>query len=167
MPNDIANNMADTIHQFEKELKDLREENKVLISECDRLIKEKGELLSKVSGGDVLRICQLEEQLEKAKELLKAAMEDMKILYEAGKDEGCLGIDYKWRYADAMDFIDAIPATDVQLVKHGRWIWDSNAPYREHGAYKCSNCDGHSDFEENYCPNCGARMDGGSYKNDI
>lgn len=32
------------------ELKELREENKVLISECDRLIKEKGELLSKVSG---------------------------------------------------------------------------------------------------------------------
>ena len=46
------------------ELKDLREENKVLTSECDRLIKEKGELLSKVSGGDVLRICQLEEQLK-------------------------------------------------------------------------------------------------------
>lgn len=29
------------------ELKDLREENKVLIQECDRLIKEKGKLLSK------------------------------------------------------------------------------------------------------------------------
>lgn len=27
------------------ELKDLREENKVLMQECDRLIKEKGELL--------------------------------------------------------------------------------------------------------------------------
>lgn len=50
------------------ELKDLREENKVLTSECDRLIKEKGELLSKVSGGDVLRICQLEEQLKDWKE---------------------------------------------------------------------------------------------------
>lgn len=83
-----------------QELKDLREENKVLTSECDRLIKEKGELLSKVSGGDILRICQLEEQLEKAKELLKAAMEDMKILYETGKDEGCIGIEFKWRYAD-------------------------------------------------------------------
>lgn len=83
-----------------KELKNLREENKVLTSECDRLIKEKGELLSKVSGGDILRICQLEEQLEKAKELLKAAMEDMKILYETGKDEGCIGIEFKWRYAD-------------------------------------------------------------------
>lgn len=32
------------------ELKDLRAENKVLISECDRLIKEKGELLRKVSA---------------------------------------------------------------------------------------------------------------------
>ena len=29
------------------EVKDLREENKVLIQECDRLIKEKGKLLSK------------------------------------------------------------------------------------------------------------------------
>ena len=82
------------------ELKDLREENKMLISECDRLIKEKGEILSKVSGGDVLRICQLEERLEKAKQLLKAAMGDIEILYETGKDEGCLGIEFKWRYAD-------------------------------------------------------------------
>ena len=69
----------------------------MLTIECDRLIKEKGELLSKVSGGDVLRICQLEEQLKdwkeefanlnkisygfykelkEAKRLLKAAIED-------------------------------------------------------------------------------------------
>lgn len=89
MPNDIANNMADTIHQLEKELKDLREENKVLISECDRLIKEKGELLSKVSGGDVLRICQLEEQLEKAKRLLKAAVEGYSFIGHITKDYAC------------------------------------------------------------------------------
>lgn len=48
---------------------------------------------------------------------------------------------------------------EAQPLKHGRWIWDSNAPHREHGAYKCSNCGCHSDFEENYCYNCGARMD--------
>ncbi|MCR4889155.1 MAG: hypothetical protein K5979_08280 [Ruminococcus sp.] len=92
-----------------KELKDLREENKVLMHECDRLIKEKGELLSKVSGGDVLRICQLEEQLKdwkeeyanlnkisygfyeelkEAKQLLKAAVEDYPDLTDM------------WRYAD-------------------------------------------------------------------
>jgi hypothetical protein len=47
---------------------------------------------------------------------------------------------------------------DVQPVKRGKWTWDSNAPHREHGAYKCSNCGCHSDFEENYCYNCGTRM---------
>lgn len=118
MPNDIANNMADTIHQLEKELKDLREENKVLISECDRLIKEKGELLSKVSGGDVLRICRLEEQLEKAKRLLKAAVPIINNTFpEVGSCWGCANYDEtkdeckggafeecsevcKWEYAD-------------------------------------------------------------------
>lgn len=51
------------------------------------------------------------------------------------------------------------PAADVQLVKRGRWIWDSNAPYRDYGAYKCSNCGSHIDFVENYCYNCGAKME--------
>ena len=94
--------------QFAKwltELKELREENKVLTSECDRLIKEKGELLSKVSGGDVLRICQLEEQLKhwkeeyanlnkisydfykelkEAKRLLKSAIDEWNLVCEWG-----------------------------------------------------------------------------------
>lgn len=73
------------------ELKDLREENKMLISECDRLIKEKEDLLSKVSGGDVLRICQLEEQLEKAKRLLKVAVEDIHELLCDRKDLDGIG----------------------------------------------------------------------------
>lgn len=33
--------------------------------------------MNKVSGGDILRICQLEEQIEKAKRLLKMAVEDL------------------------------------------------------------------------------------------
>ena len=98
------------------ELKDLREENKVLTSECDRLIKEKGELLSKVSGGDVLRICQLEEQLDKAKELLGLAVSDInytltnvdectKCLYCDAKTGDCSSTERcydvcKWKYAD-------------------------------------------------------------------
>ena len=64
--------------------KDLQEENKVLMQECDRLIKEKGELLSKVSGGDVLRICLIEEQLEKAKRLLKSAIDEWNLVCEWG-----------------------------------------------------------------------------------
>jgi len=45
--------------------KNLREENKVLTQECDRLIKEKGELLKK------------SEQIEEYKRLLKLAVEDI------------------------------------------------------------------------------------------
>lgn len=56
-------------------------------------------------------------------------------------------------------FEDTGLTADLNPVKLGRWIWDSNAPHREHGAYKCSNCGCHSYFEENYCYNCGARMD--------
>ena len=107
------------------ELKDLREENKVLMLECDRLIKEKKELLSKVSGGDVLRICHLEEQLQveldnshcleieskEAKRLLGAALEDLKFESQCrnckhrqtGLDtvcRGCRGNRYEWRYAN-------------------------------------------------------------------
>ena len=47
------------------ELKDLREENKVLTQECDRLIYEKGELLTK------------SEQIAEYKQLLKLAVEDI------------------------------------------------------------------------------------------
>lgn len=45
-------------------------------------------------------IHELMSELKEAKRLLKAAMGDMEILYETGKDEGCLGIEFKWRYAD-------------------------------------------------------------------
>lgn len=89
---EIIKNATDSDRQLVewlRELKELREENKVLMQECDRLIKEKGELLSKVSGGDVLRICRLEDQLQveldnshcleielkEAKELLKLTID--------------------------------------------------------------------------------------------
>ena len=45
-------------------------------------------------------IHELMSEFKEAKQLLKLAMEDMKMLYESGKDEGCVGIEFKWRYAD-------------------------------------------------------------------
>ena len=43
--------------------------------------------------------------------------------------------------------------------KKGRWISldDFRGKYNDRG-YKCSECDEHSDYEENFCPNCGADM---------
>lgn len=70
-------------------------------------------------------------------------------------------------YADAMDFIDAIPAADVQPIKHGRWIgiteYCKKNGYIPSGMgiyYWCSECDKEEQKTSDFCPNCGARMDG-------
>ena len=50
------------------------------------------------------------------------------------------------------------PAADVAPVVHGRWI-----DAREYcGDYLCSNCEAlYGTNKFNYCPKCGAKMDGG------
>ena len=50
-----------------------------------------------------------------------------------------------------------IPTADVVKVKHGEWI----CLEAEIGLYSCSVCE-HKIIraECNYCPNCGAKMDG-------
>lgn len=56
----------------------------------------------------------------------------------------------------------SVPAADVAPVVHGRWI--EQEKYTFGTMYDCSICstrildNGHS---WNYCPNCGAKMDGG------
>ena len=52
-------------------------------------------------------------------------------------------------------------AADVQPVRRGKWIWDSSPEFgNPYGSYACSECNERQAFKENYCPNCGARMDG-------
>ena len=46
-----------------------------------------------------------------------------------------------------------IPSADVAPIRHGRWDCDIS------GAW-CSVCGEYSEGEWNYCPNCGAKMDG-------
>ena len=60
---------------------------------------------------------------------------------------------------DTMFLLDNIPAADVAPVVHGRWI-----EYQIPHVICCSNCDWATDAAEKnfqYCPMCGARMDGG------
>lgn len=60
-------------------------------------------------------------------------------------------------YAGLTAKIKAIPSADVALVRHGRWeVIDAEEPRK----YGCSECKRLSWYMENYCPNCGARMDG-------
>ena len=68
--------------------------------------------------------------------------------------------DYDGRRFDA-EFIenalDFIPAADVATVVHGRKIEDGDI-----GCFwLCSLCGECLPYGANYCPNCGAKMDGG------
>ena len=53
------------------------------------------------------------------------------------------------------DIIKESPSADVN--EHGEWI-ENKLNYMLYG---CSECGFRNDFESDYCPRCGARMDGG------
>lgn len=62
-------------------------------------------------------------------------------------------------------FLDDIPAADVQPVKHGEWLdlWIEDDEMTDGGfmVNQCSVCKDEMYYgRPNYCPNCGARMDG-------
>lgn len=67
------------------------------------------------------------------------------------------------RYFNVKFDIKSFPNADVVPVVHGRWI--SKNPHGYEWIFVCSNCDYVDGYpfndRPNYCPNCGAKMDGG------
>lgn len=62
-----------------------------------------------------------------------------------------------WYTPWIVETLKDIPSADVAPVRHGRWVViDAEEPRR----YGCSECKRLSWNMENYCGNCGARMDG-------
>ena len=63
-------------------------------------------------------------------------------------------------YVKLEDALNNIPASDVAPVQHGRWGTHSDRP----DSLICSVCNCGFDMwkhdPHNYCPNCGAKMDG-------
>lgn len=63
---------------------------------------------------------------------------------------------------EVMQAIIDAPAADVVEVRHGRWerVDYGNGLYN----YHCSSCRHipRENIRSNYCPNCGAKMDGGA-----
>lgn len=56
--------------------------------------------------------------------------------------------------------IDDAPTIEAEPVKHGKWTkLDGDITY----LYECSVCKDTSDWHDNYCPNCGAKTDGGDH----
>ena len=59
--------------------------------------------------------------------------------------------------------LDQVPTVDAMEVVHGRWEQGDMYDYGD----VCSRCDWDSSREPcryHYCPNCGAKMDGGINK---
>ena len=56
--------------------------------------------------------------------------------------------------------LDSIPTADVAPVVHGRWDARIMKDIGTYTVYWCSECNNFSYYKHNYCPNCGARMDG-------
>ena len=68
------------------------------------------------------------------------------------------------------DIISEIPAADVAPVVRGRWEKEPSSYWRwtSSGAvavtrttYRCGLCGRGTAVKSNYCPHCGAKMDGG------
>ena len=72
--------------------------------------------------------------------------------------------------------VSCFPAADVRPVKHSQWEWfdeDTGTPvtgYEREWGWRCAHCkeelpDDYDDPDYSptlrFCPNCGARMDGG------
>ena len=63
---------------------------------------------------------------------------------------------------DAMkSFIKNRPAADVAPVRHGRWECNKPCPVCGGDRFEGLDADIWADWEPPYCPNCGAKMDGG------
>ena len=62
----------------------------------------------------------------------------------------------------ASRLLDEIPAADVSPVRHAEWDIDKSfIPFVCTCSECCASYDADGAFEWNYCPNCGAIMDGG------
>lgn len=59
----------------------------------------------------------------------------------------------------AADEIEKIPAVDAVEVVHGNWKY--RMEYEDFVDADCSVCGNTSLYMYKYCPNCGAKMDGG------
>ena len=67
----------------------------------------------------------------------------------------------------AKQALASVPAADVASVVHGRWSESKEHFYLNNGCkewinFYCSECDAPNNSPTDYCPHCGAKMDGGA-----
>lgn len=56
--------------------------------------------------------------------------------------------------------IQKTPTADVQEVRHGTWRESLSDMFPDGTDYRCSACGRTAILDSEFCPNCGAKMDG-------
>ena len=61
-------------------------------------------------------------------------------------------------------YVSRLAAADVVPVRHGHWVKEKPDVLIHWHCSVCKNCYYLEEPNANYCPNCGAKMDGGEQK---
>ena len=83
--------------------------------------------------------------------------------YHIGFGSYCLEYVFKW-LSEEFEIVDDWQTADIAPVRHGRWIEHKHFHHDHYtdSTYECSECNAEEPFTSDYCPNCGAKMDGGA-----
>ena len=68
---------------------------------------------------------------------------------------------------EMVSFPEYTPSADVAPVRHGRWECNKPCPVCGGDRFEGLDADIWSDWKPDYCPNCGAKRDGGDGNSDI
>ena len=68
-----------------------------------------------------------------------------------------MGAQFYGGFMNAVYRIKDFPAADVAPVRHGRWLCVDTDTEQ---FFLCNRCKKKEYWESDYCPNCGAKMDG-------
>lgn len=82
------------------------------------------------------------------------------------REKAILVVRHAWaKGLEPTQYIEQIPAADVEPVRYGKWIHseieddDWGRTFHEWTCSVCGYSVAHNPTGENYCPNCGAKMD--------
>ena len=68
---------------------------------------------------------------------------------------------YRLAINDRMNVLDEMPAADVAPVRHGCWVKEKPDVLIHWHCSVCEKCYFLEEPNADYCPRCGAKMDGG------